>query len=102
MLSLPPRAKRTVGRVASEASRVGGLFLLGHLKKPPPPAPSPPRFARGEGNPTAITKELRATLAIATPLAAANLAQMAIGFTNTVIVGRLGAVPLPGARAGGE
>src|SRR5246127_3605901 len=44
-----------------------------------------------------IGTELRATLAIAAPLAAANLAQMAIGFTNTVMVGRLGGVPLAAA-----
>lgn len=49
---------------------------------------------------SAVGTELRATLAIATPLAAANLAQMAIGFTNTVMVGRLGAVPLAAAGLG--
>ncbi len=49
---------------------------------------------------SAITTELRATLAIAAPLAAANLAQMAIGFTNTVMVGRLGGVPLAAAGLG--
>src|ERR1700693_5743375 len=48
----------------------------------------------------AVVPELRATLAIAVPLAAANLAQMAIGFTNTVMVGRLGGVPLAAARPG--
>src|ERR1700745_2239446 len=46
---------------------------------------------------SAITTELRATLAIAAPLAAANLAQMAIGFNNTVMVGRLGGFPLGAA-----
>jgi MATE family multidrug resistance protein len=51
--------------------------------------------------PAAVT-ELRATLAIALPLAAANLAQMAIGFTNTVMVGRLGGVPLAAAGLGGS
>jgi len=86
--------------VASEASRVGGYFLLGHSKRPPTPDPSPPRFARGEGNPSAVTSELRATLAIAAPLAAANLAQMTIGFTNAVMVGRLGGVPLAAAGLG--
>jgi multidrug resistance protein, MATE family len=44
--------------------------------------------------------ELRATLAIAAPLAAANLAQMTIGFTNAVMVGRLGGVPLAAAGLG--
>ena len=34
-----------------------------------------------------LVAETRATIAVAGPLAAANLAQMAMGFTNTVIVG---------------
>jgi Protein of unknown function (DUF2877) len=54
--SLPPRAKRAAGRVASEASRVGGLSLLARLactehKRPPPL--TPPRHSLrewGEGN----------------------------------------------------
>jgi MATE family multidrug resistance protein len=45
--------------------------------------------------------ELRATLALALPLAAANLAQMAMAVTNTVMVGRLGAMPLAAAGLGG-
>ena len=45
--------------------------------------------------------ELRATLALAVPLAAANLAQMAMAVTNTVMVGRLGAMPLAAAGLGG-
>src|SRR5579871_6625799 len=36
--------------------------------------------------------ELRAIIGLAAPLAAANLAQMAMGVTNTVMVGRLGAM----------
>jgi MATE family multidrug resistance protein len=48
----------------------------------------------------AVVTELRATLAIAVPLAAANLAQMAIGFTNTIMVGRLGGVALAAAGLG--
>src|SRR5215472_14983874 len=48
-----------------------------------------------------LRSELRATLALAAPLAAANLAQMAMGVTNTVMVGRLGAVPLAAAGLGG-
>ena len=44
--------------------------------------------------------ELRATLALAAPLAAANLAQMAMGVTDMVMVGRLGAVPLAAAGLG--
>lgn len=42
------------------------------------------------------------TLAIAAPLAAANLAQMTIGFTNRVMAGRLGGVPLAAAGAAGR
>ena len=48
-----------------------------------------------------IGVELRATLALAAPLAAANLAQMAMAVTNTVMVGRLGAMPLAAAGLGG-
>jgi len=48
-----------------------------------------------------IRSELRATLALAAPLAAANLAQMAMAVTNTVMVGRLGAMPLAAAGLGG-
>jgi len=56
-----------------------------------------PRGVTGSG----IGAELRATLALAAPLAAANLAQMAMGVTNTVMVGRLGALPLAAAGLGG-
>jgi MATE family multidrug resistance protein len=56
-----------------------------------------PRGAAGSG----IGAELRATLALAAPLAAANLAQMAMGVTNTVMVGRLGAMPLAAVGLGG-
>jgi multidrug resistance protein, MATE family len=49
---------------------------------------------------SAVVTELRATLAIAVPLAAANLAQMTIGFTNTVMVGRLGGAPLAAVGLG--
>src|SRR5215471_18011431 len=48
-----------------------------------------------------LRSELRATLALALPLAAANLAQMAMAVTNTVMVGRLGAMPLAAAGLGG-
>jgi multidrug resistance protein, MATE family len=48
-----------------------------------------------------MRSELRATLALALPLAAANLAQMAMAVTNTVMVGRLGAMPLAAAGLGG-
>src|SRR6516165_1018428 len=56
-----------------------------------------PRGVTGSG----IVAELRATLALAAPLAAANLAQMAMAVTNTVMVGRLGAMPLAAAGLGG-
>src|SRR6516162_7924112 len=55
------------------------------------------RDARGFG----LRAELGATLALAAPLAAANLAQMAMAVTNTVMVGRLGAMPLAAAGLGG-
>src|SRR2546421_3289940 len=48
-----------------------------------------------------ILSEVRATLGIAAPLAAANLAQMAMGITNTIMVGELGAAPLAAAGLGG-
>ncbi len=47
-----------------------------------------------------LVTEIRATIAIAAPLAAANLAQMAMQVTNTVMVGHLGAVPLAAAGLG--
>src|SRR2546423_11722388 len=47
-----------------------------------------------------ILAEVRATIAIAGPLAAANLAQMAMGFTNTVMVGSLGSAALAAAGLG--
>src|SRR5215470_4278439 len=50
---------------------------------------------------TGMRWEWRATLALAGPLAAANLAQMAMAVTNTVMVGRLGAMPLAAAGLGG-
>ena len=47
-----------------------------------------------------IAAEIRATLAVAAPLAAANLAQMAMQVTNAVMVGNLGTVPLAAAGLG--
>jgi multidrug resistance protein, MATE family len=47
-----------------------------------------------------VVSEMRATLAVAGPLAAANLAQMAMGFTNTVMVGSLGSAALAAAGLG--
>src|SRR5262245_28075469 len=50
--------------------------------------------------PTPIRTELRATLVIALPLIAANIGQMTMGFTNMVMVGQLGGVPLAAAGLG--
>src|SRR5262249_39698607 len=47
-----------------------------------------------------IAAEMRVTLAVAAPLAAANLAQMAMQVTNAVMVGNLGTVPLAAAGLG--
>lgn len=49
----------------------------------------------------AVIKETRATLALAVPLALANLAQIAMGVVDTVMVGTLGAVPLAAVSLGG-
>jgi multidrug resistance protein, MATE family len=65
--------------------------------KPGNPPDQPPLGAAGFG----IGGELHATLALAAPLAAANLAQMAMGVTDAVMVGRLGAMPLAAAGLGG-
>ena len=64
--------------------------------KPGNPADRRSRGVAGSG----IRAELRATLALAAPLAAANLAQMTMGVTDTVMVGRLGAIPLAAAGLG--
>ena len=64
-----------------------------------PVDPHDQRFYGGAG--LRIGAELRATLALAAPLAAANLAQMAMAVTNTVMVGRLGPLPLAAAGLGG-
>ena len=64
--------------------------------EPVNPADQRSRGVTGSG----IGVELRATLALAAPLAAANLAQMAMGVTDTVMVGRLGAMPLAAAGLG--
>ena len=50
---------------------------------------------------SAIRSEIRATLALALPLAAANLSQMAMSVIDTVMVGTLGAVPLAAVALGG-
>jgi multidrug resistance protein, MATE family len=49
----------------------------------------------------AILAEIRATLALAVPLAAANLSQMAMSVIDTAMVGTLGAVPLAAVALGG-
>jgi MATE family multidrug resistance protein len=49
----------------------------------------------------AIFTEIRATFALAVPLALANLAQIAMGVVDTVMVGSLGAVPLAAVGLGG-
>src|SRR5437016_10355414 len=49
---------------------------------------------------SSIAAEIRTTIAVAAPLAAANLAQMAMQVTNAVMVGSLGAVPLAAAGLG--
>jgi MATE family multidrug resistance protein len=51
--------------------------------------------------PSVIGAEIRATLALALPLAGANLSQMAMSLIDTVMVGRLGAVPLAAVALGG-
>jgi MATE family multidrug resistance protein len=63
-----------------------------------PVVPSDQRPCRAAAS--GIHAELRATLALAAPLAAANLAQMAMGVTDIVMVGRLGALPLAAAGLG--
>jgi multidrug resistance protein, MATE family len=64
--------------------------------------PFNPADRRGLGTAdSTIRSEVRATLALAAPLAAANLAQIAMGVTNTLMVGRLGAMPLAAAGLGG-
>ena len=50
--------------------------------------------------PSAIRAEIRATVALAAPLAGANLAQMAMGLTNAIVVGRLGGEALAAAGLG--
>src|SRR5216684_6020306 len=47
-----------------------------------------------------IAAEIRTTLAVAAPLAGANLAQMAMQVTNAVMVGQLGTVALAAAGLG--
>jgi MATE family multidrug resistance protein len=48
-----------------------------------------------------VVAEIRATLALAVPLAAANLSQMAMSVIDTVMVGALGSGPLAAVALGG-
>lgn len=48
-----------------------------------------------------VAAEIRATLALAVPLATANLSQMAMSVIDTIMVGKLGAVPLAAVALGG-
>ena len=57
------------------------------------------RFSRISAGSDTVS-EIRATVAVAGPLAAANLAQTAMGFTNTVMVGSLGGTALAAAGLG--
>ncbi|HTQ34598.1 MAG TPA: MATE family efflux transporter [Stellaceae bacterium] len=50
---------------------------------------------------SSVVSEIRATLALAVPLAAANLSQMAMSVIDTIMVGKLGAVPLAAVALGG-
>ena len=59
-----------------------------------------PRRERSQ-MPSALRSEIRATLVLALPLAAANLSQIAMSAIDTVMVGRLGAVPLAAVALGG-
>src|SRR5690242_5413059 len=63
------------------------------------PAPETQRWNAGRGRPSVVA-EIRATCTIAAPLAAANLAQMAMQVTNTVMVGHLGPTSLAAAGLG--
>jgi len=50
---------------------------------------------------SSIRTEIRATLGVAAPLAVANLAQMSMGFVDTVMVGHLSSAALAAAGLGG-
>ncbi|MBV8738786.1 MAG: MATE family efflux transporter [Alphaproteobacteria bacterium] len=58
-------------------------------------------FDRSPSGDAGIRAELRATLALAIPLSAANIAMIAMAVTNTVMVARLGTMPLAAAGLGG-
>ena len=50
--------------------------------------------------PTSLRRELRATLHLAGPVVAAQLAHISMGFVDTVMVGRLGPEALAGVALG--
>lgn len=57
-------------------------------------------YHHGSGGGPNVGAELRATLTLALPLAAGNLAQMAMGVTTTVMTGRLGGMALAAVGLG--
>src|SRR5205814_4941565 len=63
------------------------------------PTPLTPPMTTAAASP--LRTELRATLALAAPLAAANVAMMVMGITNAVMVGHLGGAALAAAGLGG-
>ena len=46
------------------------------------------------GQPSQYLSELKRTLLLATPIAAGHLGQMMLGFVDTLMIGRIGVVPL--------
>lgn len=64
----------------------------------PPPANPPP--AKPSQSPTAFATEVRATLALGIPIAATQLAQMALQTTDVLMTGRLGPEALAAAQLG--
>ncbi|HJU15747.1 MAG TPA: MATE family efflux transporter [Stellaceae bacterium] len=82
----------TVGALDRGRDRIATIKQETQMR-PVKPADRRPRGGGGS--------ELHATLALAAPLAAANLAQIAMGVTDTVMVGHLGAVPLAATGLGG-
>ena len=84
-----PRRRRALGA----GPRTGGGFLSA--------LPIRPRaaFPFRSGLAPSLPRS-RTTLALAPPLAAANLAQMAMGLTDTIMVGALGVLPLAAVGLG--
>src|SRR5690606_7772325 len=87
-----PKAKRppstsTTTRTAASNTRMPGCYRARR------------RGYRGPV-PQTVTRELRALLTVAAPLVLAQLAQNGMSFIDTVMVGRLGAIPLAGLALG--